>query len=207
MKQPTLEAIKRDVLSPDPYTRGSAMQALSMRAREDASVHAMALPIFRAAIAEPKDAWSIGSALAGIRAISGDGECRAAAVRLLELPDSSLVSRIVLWMSDPMFAGDLIAIMRRRLEAPIQTAAMRVLGRMRAVEAFDLIFDNLSKRELRCDAIEALGELGDARAIALLEPLVADDTPGRDDDRGYPLRIGDLAAQSIRQIQQKLKSP
>src|SRR5205814_10016953 len=122
--------------------------------------------------------------------ILGPQQARATWLALLNRPAVNMVTRIALAIDDPSYAPALLELLQRRTETPIRAAAIRTLGRMKDPVALGAILDHLSTPELRTDAIEALGDLGDPRAIPHLEPLLDNTTQvAREDERGAMLYV------------------
>jgi HEAT repeat protein len=92
----------------------------------------------------------------------------------------------------------LIALLSRQPDY-IPAAAMSALASLRDPRGFDAIARHLQspKPFLRAMAAQALGEMGDQRAIPLLEPLAGDAAFAFEEDRGPRLSVGDVVNQAL----------
>lgn len=198
---PTIDSIRQDVHSADQETRGRAMQALYFLAKKEPGMRATALPIFRELLTTAPDGWTATNAARGIELVAGDAEGRAAWATLLASPIIGVVTHAALLTSDTAFAPTLLALLTERTETPVRSAAIRALGRMKGALPYDAITGLLDDPVLRSDAVQALGDLGDARALPLLVPCLQDETrSGVIDDRGVELRVCDLAQEALNNI-------
>jgi HEAT repeat protein len=196
------EQIKRDIRSPDQPTRGTSMAALYHHAQQNSAIHQEALELFRASVMAWPDYMTASNAARGIELIAGPVEGRKIWLALLNQSKAELAGAIAQSLKDVSFVPVLLELIDRRPEWSIQLAAVRTLGRMKDRAAFDAIRKRLADRGLRPHAVEALGELGDPRAIADLEPLLTDRTEAWEiDNHGPMLRVCDLAKDAIAQLQ------
>jgi HEAT repeat protein len=200
-KPRTLAQIEVDARSPDQLTRGSAVQELLLRVQKDPLLNDAALPIFRRHVATAPDAWTATTCARGIEQIEGPERARATWLALLHRPDAQLVAGVALAVTDPSYAPELFELLNSRPEPVIHKCVIRTLGRMRVSAALPIIREYLKDPATRADAIEALADFGDPAAIAHLEPLLQDTSDsGQTDDRGWPLRVGDVADEAIRRL-------
>lgn len=198
---PTIDSIRQDVHSADQETRGRAMQALYFLAKKEPGMRATALPIFRELLTTAPDGWTATNAARGIELVAGESEGRAAWATLLASRKVAVVTHAVLLTVDAAFAPTLLTLLSRRKETPVRSAAIRALGRMKGALPYDVIVKFLDDPVLRPDAVQALGDLGDARALPLLVPCLRDESKsGVVDDRGVELRISDLAQEALNNI-------
>ncbi len=187
-----------DLQSPDPESRGRAMQALASRVKTDASCHAEALPIFHATILHETDPWTVLSAARGLETILGPERAYTSWVSLLNHPNSKIVSQVVLALTHRRYALPLIDVLQHRSELSVRQSTIRALGRLRDPAIFPALLPFLAHPELRPHTIEALGELGDVRAYPHLEALANDPTEAwPEDNHGPMLRVGDLACRAL----------
>jgi len=205
LKKPrTLAQIETDAASPDQQTRGGAVQELLLRVRKDPRLNDAALPIFRRHVDTAPDAWTVTSCARGIELIEGAEKARATWLALLHRADAQLVAGIALALTDLSYAPALLELLTRRPEPVIHNCVIRTLGRMRVPAAFPIIVEHLKDPATRADAIQALSEFGDPAAIAHLEPFVHETSDsGQTDDRGWPLRVCDLADDAIRMLRRR----
>jgi len=173
------------------------MQALLDLARADASVHQEALPIFLGAV-EHEDAPSAAlNAARGVELIAGREEGRRAWTKLIEHAPMEVAASCAS-VVDVSLAPVLLKTVERRAGVAIQVSFVRALGRMKYAPAYDAIVRRLADSDVRPHAIEALGELGDARAVEHLTPLLGDRMEAwEEDNHGPMLRVGDLAKRAI----------
>lgn len=128
MDQPDLEDVLLRAQSSDVDVRARGIQSLWSMVQKNPSLTEVALPIFRAALVQPTDGWTVSNALRGIQKLAGEAEFRSTALELANYSDAKLASRVVLMLSDPSFADELIELMRRRPDAEIQIGAMAHAG-------------------------------------------------------------------------------
>jgi hypothetical protein len=196
-----LAQIQKDLQSDRQGTRCLAMQTLLSWAKKDSQIHPIALQMFRDSLATEEDPWTANRAISGIEHIVGPDQSRAIRFALLAHPRPELVAGIVLGIEDPSYADVLINVLSRRPETNVQIAVIRKLGSLRDDAALPALVGCLDVAELRPHAVEALGDLGNAYAIADLKPLLNDITPAWEvDNHGPMLRVCDLAKSSIERL-------
>lgn len=196
-----MDSITRDVHSDDQETRGRAMQALYFLAKKEPGMRDAALPIFRELLTTAPDGWTATNAARGIELVAGAGEGREAWRALLGSARVEVVTHAALLTVDASFAPLLLALLSHRTETPVKSAALRALGRMPESAPYDAIVPWLNDPRLRADAVQALGDLGDARALPLLVDCLQDETKsGLVDDRGVELSVAHLAQDALNNI-------
>ncbi|MEO6005680.1 MAG: HEAT repeat domain-containing protein [Opitutus sp.] len=182
-------------------TRVSAMQELITLARQQPSARPAAVEIFRASLPAEWDPYTAVHAVRGLDTFASPEEARVGWLGLLHHPNADMVAVAALLVRADFF-GELVEILQQRPELQIQTAVIRALGRMKNHAAFSLVRQRLDHADLRRDAIEALGELGDPRAIPALQAWLDDRTPVElEDNHGPMLRTCDFASRAIEQIE------
>ncbi len=180
------------------------MQDLCEWAKRDGSIHAAALPIFRDGIENESEVLPATAAARGIGLIAGPAEGRLAVLKLANHPRATLAGQAVLLMKDPSYVPDLLDLLQRRSELEIQSAVVYMLGRSKNPVAFSPIVQRLAIPELRVRAIEALSELGDARAIPHLEGVLDDRTDAWEPDGHVAtLRVCGVAETAIQRLRPK----
>ncbi|MEP6779856.1 MAG: HEAT repeat domain-containing protein [Gemmatimonadaceae bacterium] len=106
-----------------------------------------------------------------------------------------------LLMTDVSYLPALVAQLEVRQSIKFRGNVIRTLGRMRDPRAFQIIVDALHDVATRPSAIQALQELGDARAVPYLQAHLSDTTElWREDDHGPMLRVCNLAERAIRHL-------
>ena len=164
-------------------------------------MRAAALPIFREQLTAAPDGWTATNAARGIELVAGSAQGREAWTTLLASPRVAVVTHAALLTVDASFAPMLFALLEQRPETPVKSAALRALGRMPEALPYDAIVPFLGDPLLRADAVQALGDLGDARALPLLVDCLQDDTKaGVVDDRGVELSVAHLAQDALNNI-------
>jgi hypothetical protein len=196
-----IEDLRRAAESPELEDRGRAMQALLIRIRRDPSLKAAALPIFRRVCAREPHGWPATLAARGIEDIEGDIAARSVWTELLQRESPQMVSDAAGSLTDPWYVPMLLDLLQRRSEPEVRAAVIRALGRMKNQAVFPAVIGFLDDPALRLAVIEALASQGDVRARPYLEPLVDDQTEtGEWDERGAPVRVGSLAWNALRRI-------
>jgi len=196
-----LDQLEENSRSDKPEVRGSAIQALLLWARKDPSIQPKALEIFKRALTTPRDSWAAINAARGVELIEGPAATRGIWLSLLQNADNSLAASVAMAITDPGLARPLIDLLRRNSNVHFRTSAIRTLGRLLDSAALFALVEYLKQPELRPHAVEALGELGDSRAIAHLEPLLQDKTDAWPvDNHGPMLRVCDLAEEAIKRL-------
>ena len=203
MSAARLTDVCRRIAGPDVEDRGRAMQELLLWARKDAAVRPAARDVFRQALPTALDAWTATSVARGLALTADPAEARAAWLTLLARPDPTLVARIALAVGDdPAFIPTLLDMLAAGPHPVVRRCVLRTLGRFRDPVALPALLDALADPAARSDAIQALSDLGDVRAIPAIEPFRQDQAEsGQTDDRGYPLQVGDLASDAVRQLE------
>jgi hypothetical protein len=196
----TLDQIRQSVASADAEARGRAMQDLLNLARKNKDVHQEALGIFMGALMNEQAPWAAISAARGVAFIAGEKEGRRAWRTLLDHPNVEMVAAVAA-VVDASHGMHLLQVLDGRAETAVQIPVVRALGRLKVVEAFDPIVKRLADRDVRPHAIEALADLGDARAVDHLKKHLTDKTEAwPDDNHGPMLRIRDLAKTAIERL-------
>jgi hypothetical protein len=197
----SIDDLRRATESPDLEDRGRAMQALLIRIRRDSSLNADALPIFRRVCAREPHGWPATLAARGIEDIEGDVAARRVWMDLLGRESPQMVSEAAGSLTDSWYIPTLLDLLNRRSEGDVRAAVILALGRMKHEMVFPAIIGFLDDPALRLAVIEALASQGDTRARPHLEPLVEDQTEtGEWDERGAPVRVGHLAWNALRRI-------
>ena len=198
----SLAQLKGEAHSTQPVVRSCALQELLSCVRNDASSHPTVLPIFRATLRNEKDPWGIVSAAQGIEHMVGGDEARSAWQTVLNHSDGFIVVRAASAVADPSYMPVVLELLLSRPEVDVRNAAIRALGRMQYADAFHMLLEQLASEETRWDAVGALSDLGDPRAIPHLEPLLDDRSNLRgQDDRGCSIDVRDIAGYAIRRLQ------
>jgi HEAT repeat protein len=197
----SLKQLWSDVCSKTPELHNNAMRELIRRAKKDETGHREVLQVLMEGLEYGQDPWVPARAAKTIDAIADRSAAREVWNRLLHHPRVEIATHAAMTIADPALTPDLIAILSQRTEINIRVAAMNALARLRDPAGFPAIAKHLAAPEMRVYAIEALANLGDMRAIPLLETLLQDETevPGGD-DRGAAIRICDIADEAIRRV-------
>src|SRR5262245_37046403 len=169
-----MSRIRRVMQVGDPPARALALQQLLVRARKDPGVHDEALRIFINSLQYVTEPLAATSAARGIALIAGADEGRRIWLYLLRHPRVDVAMHAALAIDDPDCVPGMLDALAVRPEFPIQISLIRTLGRLGDPVAMQAIVERLTNGELQTDAIQALEELGDARAIPALEPLLSD---------------------------------
>jgi HEAT repeat protein len=196
--------IESDLQSGDLDTRTLAMLGLVRLVEKDRWVRRRALGLFEAAVDEARDPCVMAPALRGIEIVAGAEAARGHRLRLLGDPRPVMVAAATLDLKDAAFAPVLIDLLRRHTDLPLRETLVRTLGRMRGASGVDLcavLVECLGDAALRPHAVEALGDLGDVRAMPALERLLEDQTDAwAEDNHGPMLRVCDLAEAALRRL-------
>jgi hypothetical protein len=194
--------------SPDLRTkkRTQAMQDLLTQLQRDPRTADIALPIFRLAVTDETDPWTASSAAKGIGLILGPGAGREARRVLLRRPQSEVVAHAALDVTEPELVPELLNLLNRNSDERVKGAVIATLGRLRAKEALPALIHLLKcEPRWRQEVVEALGALGDPRAIEHLEVFERDTTVlGRPDERGVPLTLAHVVGEAIRHLRYRL---
>lgn len=203
-QQLDMRQIRHDLESANQEIRGRAMQDLYMAVKRSDRYHREALPLFVSAVSAPTDSWTVTSAARGIETVAGPEAGRRVWISLLDDKSEEIAHGAALSMTDVSYFDNLMHALAARTETRVITAIIRTLGRMQKREAFDAIVQRLDHPDTRPDAIQALGELGDARGIRELERFLGDETElWREDNHGPMLRVRDLALDNIGMIRSR----
>lgn len=193
--------IRSNLQSPEYGPRGYAMQSLLNMVKRGAASREEAVALFRSCAAADPHPWPAALGIHGVEFLEGAEAARPYWVAMLHHQDPEMIERAAMSIKDHSYVPELIGVIERRRESRIQIAAIRSLGRLKDPAAFPAIAARLQDPDLRPHVIEALGDLGDARALPYLEPLLRDGTPTWPiDNHGPMLYIRDHAATSIGQI-------
>lgn len=183
------------------------MQALLALARSDESVRQEALPIFLGAVAHEDAPAAALTAARGVGLIAGAEEGRRAWTQLIERAPIEVAASCAS-VVDVSLAPVLLEALEKRQGLAIQVSFVRALGRLKHAPAFDAIVRRLGDGDVRPHAVEALGDLGDKRAVAHLTPLIADATEAwQEDNHGPMLRVSDLAKAAIAKLGGAVEAP
>jgi HEAT repeats len=200
--QPSIQDIRLALQSPDHNVRAQATSDLLFRATHEDAIRPEALEIFRECLRSQQEPSTAISAARGLDLLASSEEARAAWLALLNDPRPHMVARTALHIQDPSYAPLLLEMLGRASNPSIRCALVNILGRLKYAPAYQSILASLNAPDTKTDAIMALGDLGNPEAIPYLEPHVEDNSQSHmTDDRGWPLRVGDLAAESVRQLQ------
>ncbi len=86
----------------------------------------------------------------------------------LQEPQRWIFGRALYVIDDPQSYPDIIRICKERKYRSSRAMLMHTLAKIKSKEAFDVLISCLDDPTVRGDAIEALGELGDPRAISYI---------------------------------------
>ena len=151
-----------------------------------------------------QDPWTAVAAGEVLGMILGKEAGREARRRLLQRAEPAIAAHAALDMMDAHWADELIRRLATAEHHLLVRCILRALGRIRAIDAFDLLISYLSQPEFREDAVLALELLGDPRAIPLLEPYQSDATPSlQTDDRGCLMTVGGRVTDAISSLQRR----
>ena len=105
---------------------------------------------------------------------------------------------------DPRAADALLGLLSRRPARLLLGMVFNAVANLRDPRALDVIAPYLSDAEpyTRAIAAQALGTLGDARAVLLLKNLEHDSATAWSEDRGQSSSVGDVARQSLAKLGQ-----
>jgi HEAT repeat protein len=171
-----LSAIEKGLASEKELARCNAMQSLLALVKEDQGIGVEALPMIRGAVERARDPWVTAMALEGLEVIAGKQEARKERDSLLFGGKANIAKAVVLAMRDPGEYSVLIDLLSRSTDEEVCFSAIRMLGRFRNPAALPVLVGLLAKSSFCPHIVEALGELGDARAIPFLERHLEDDT-------------------------------
>jgi HEAT repeat protein len=198
-----IEQIIADLRSADQMVRCRAMQDLLRQVRSNPKIHREALAIFREYLLTAPDAWTATTAASGIEHIVGSIDARATWLSLLNSENDDLSAGTAMVIADPFYVPALLHLRQTRENMRLRKIVIRALGRLRDSVALPVLLEQLANPTLRPFAVEALGDLGDLRAIEHLEPLLSDRTEAwLEDNHGPMLNVNDLADAAIRHIRQ-----
>lgn len=197
----SFDQVEHDSASADHEIRGRAMQALLVQVQKDPASHERAIGLFRRVLATEQHAWPAISAARGLECIVGPAEARATWLALFEHPNPLLVGNAVLLQTDASYVEPLLDLLRRRKEPDVESAVLRALGRIKHSDVYPVLIEYLANPNRRVNAIEALADQGDARAIPHLEQFLNDETElGHRDERGAVIRVSHIAWTGIRRL-------
>jgi len=203
--QADLDQVQTDLRSAHQPTRYAAAHRMRTWIRLNPACHPAALEIFGQILANPLDGGTVNAALFGLEELGNKTEAQTARLNLIKSPNPDLVRTALLGFRDPLYAPLLVDLLTDRTETEVRISLIRALGRMPSASklALPFIVKFLSHRDLRPHIADALGDLGDPAAIPYLEQLLNDSTEAWEiDNHGPVLRVRDLAAESIRKINQ-----
>jgi HEAT repeat protein len=163
-----LDKIRPDLASDNQSIRGRAMNQLLDQVQKDPGIHAECLGIFQSCLDSQRDPWSVTWGIRGIEIISGADAGKRAKLALFSHSSPYIVAGVVGTIDDPSYIQPLIKLLAERSEETIRVMTIRVLGRLRDGSALAALLQYLPDKNLRPHIVEALGELGDARAIPYL---------------------------------------
>ncbi|HKD70460.1 MAG TPA: HEAT repeat domain-containing protein [Candidatus Binataceae bacterium] len=193
--------IQNDLRSDQIDKRDMAVQQLLILARQDETIRAWALPMFRAALASELHAYAANYAVDGIELIAGLDAARSYRLAMLIDPRVEMVRATLLSIHDPECVGAVVETLDKRGENEIRIAAIRQLGRLGTSVALPALLKYLDIPQLRPHVVEALGDLGDPAAISYLRPLLNDRTEAWPvDNHGPMLRVCDLAKEALERL-------
>jgi HEAT repeat protein len=196
-----LSAIEKGLASEKELGRCNAMQSLLALVKEDKGIGAEALPMIRGVLERARDPWVTTMALEGLEVIAGKQEARKTRDLLLIGGKGNIAKAVVLAMRDPGEYSVLIDLLSRSTDEDVCISAIRMLGRFRNPAALSVLVGLLSMANLRPHVVEALGELGDVRAIPFLKRHLEDRTEAWPvDNHGPMLHVGDLAKEAIKRL-------
>jgi HEAT repeat protein len=196
-----LLAIETGLASEKELSRCNAMQSLLALVKQDKGIGVEALPMIRGALERARDPWVTAMALAGLEVIAGKQEARIARDLLLFGGKGNIAKAVVLSMRDAGEYAVLIDLLSRSTDEEVCISAIRMLGRFRNPAALPVLAGLMSKANFCPHVVEALGELGDARAIPFLVRHLEDETDAWPvDNHGPMLRVSDLAEEAIRRL-------
>lgn len=103
---------------------------------------------------------------------------------------------------DPRAADALLGLLSRRPAGLLLGFVLNAVANLRDPRALDVIAPYLSDSEpyTRAIAAQALGTLGDARAVPLLKNLEHDSASAWNEDRGQSSSVGDIARQALSKL-------
>lgn len=201
MADPAITEIREKLQSDDYGMRGYALQSLLNMVKRNVADRSVATELFRAAAAKEPHPYPAKIAIRGIEYLDGAQAARPYWIAMLRSTDPQVAAQAAMAVTDPAYFSELVELLDRWQDGEIQSTVIRALGRLKEPAAFPVITQRLSDQKLRPHAVEALGDLCDPRAIAYLEPLLHDNTPGWPiDNHGPMLFVRDLAAIAIQQI-------
>ncbi len=87
----------------------------------------------------------------------------------LEEPQRWIVGRALYTIDDPDSYSEILKICMERKYRSSRAMLMHTLAKIKTEEAFNVLIASLNDPTVRGDALEALGELGDPRAIPYIE--------------------------------------
>jgi HEAT repeat protein len=201
-----LSVIEKGLASEKDMTRCHAMQSLLALVKEDKGIGAEALPMIRRALERARDPWVTTMALEGLELIAGKQEARRARDLLLFGGKGNIAKAVVLAMRDPGEYSVLIDLLSRSTDEKVCISAIRMLGRFRNPAGLPVLVGLLGKSNFCPHVVEALGELGDARAIPFLVRHLEDETDAWPvDNHGPMLHVSDLVEEAIRRLGGKVR--
>lgn len=151
-----------------------------------------------------QDPWTAVAAGEVLGMILGKQAGLEARRRLLQRPEPAIAAHAALDMTEAHWADELMKRLATAEHPMLVRCILRTLGRIRAINAFDVLADHLRQPAFREDAVLALEHLGDARAIPLLETYQTDETPASErDDRGCIVTLGSRATEAIASLKRR----
>jgi HEAT repeat protein len=128
-------------------------------------------------------------------------------IEMLASPNEQTVREAAMELGksgDPRAAGALFALLSRKPPRSVLGFVFNAVADLRDPRALDAIAPFLSDREpfLRALAAQALGILGDPRAVPLLKNLGQDSAHAWNEDRGPSFSVGDVARQALGKLGQ-----
>ena len=162
----TLPQIRAGAAADDPATRGNALQALFAYVQRDRTIHAEAVVIYREALVQRRDPWTVVNAILGLDAIVGAEANRSTWLEFLADQQPAEFVEMVMWsVTDPSLGDRMLEILAQRPEPGLRRAAVRAVGKLRPPSARFVLESALMNPDLRPGAIMALADVGDAAAI------------------------------------------
>lgn len=200
----TIDQIRRDIDSGSAADRTRALLKLFEATKKDPAIRGKASELFRTVLERFEEPSNVSLALQGLELSGGAQQAREHWIKLLNHPRVEMAAYAAMAISDPNYVPILIELLLQRPEPFFHIAAISALGRLRLPSGFPAIAEHLKIPETQIYAIEALANLGDLRAIPILEPLLEDtrDMP-ETDERGATRRICEVADEAIRRIRRR----
>ena len=201
-KRVKLADVRRGLASPDAEARGHTLHLLYICIDRQPELHAAAREIFRYAVEHETTGWVVITGLMGLEQLDGPDAVRQHWRRLLTQPDALAAGRAAMSAKHPSHLPMLLELLDKRPDFFFRRGVVYALGCMREPSVIPLLIRLGEDVAMQPSVVQALGDIGDTRAIPWLQTLVSSDLHLPElDERGAMWTLGDVAGQAIRRIE------